>query len=115
MCNNFKLKREQIILDNSTNDINEILDNLKPTKLNKNNMVISSENVQTKDDENEIANNIYRKVTITDESKIKRKMIKICNMWQLALIGRAVIFHQLMRSRKINLLPLCSYFSCFFS
>ena len=33
-------------LDNSTNDINNILDNLKPTKLNKNNMVISSENVQ---------------------------------------------------------------------
>ncbi len=76
MCNNFKLKREQIILDNSTNDINEILDNLKPTKLNKNNMVISSENVQTKDDENEIANNIYRKVTITDEGKINKNKKK---------------------------------------
>ena len=33
-------------LDNTTNDINTILDNLKPTKLNKNNMVISNENVQ---------------------------------------------------------------------
>ena len=33
-------------LNNSTNDINEILDNLKPTKLNKNNMVISNEDVQ---------------------------------------------------------------------
>ena len=33
-------------LDNSTNNINNILDNLKPTKLNKNNMVISSEDVQ---------------------------------------------------------------------
>ena len=33
-------------LDNTTNDINFILDNLKPTKLNKNNMVISSEDVQ---------------------------------------------------------------------
>ena len=33
-------------LDNTTKDINSILDNLKPTKLNKNNMVISSEDVQ---------------------------------------------------------------------
>ena len=33
-------------LDNSSNDINEILDNLKPTLMNKNNMVISSEDVQ---------------------------------------------------------------------
>ncbi len=33
-------------LDNSTNDINKILDNIKPTKLNKNNLVISSEDVQ---------------------------------------------------------------------
>lgn len=33
-------------LDNTTNDINAILDNLKPTKLNKNNMVISNEDVQ---------------------------------------------------------------------
>ena len=33
-------------LDNTTKDINAILDNLKPTKLNKNNMVISSEDVQ---------------------------------------------------------------------
>lgn len=33
-------------LDNTTKDINTILDNLKPTKLNKNNMVISNEDVQ---------------------------------------------------------------------
>ena len=33
-------------LDNTTTNINEILDNLKPTKLNKNNMVISNEDVQ---------------------------------------------------------------------
>lgn len=33
-------------LDNTSKDINEILDNLKPTKLNKNNMVISNENIQ---------------------------------------------------------------------
>ena len=34
------------ILDNTSEEINNILDNLKPTKLNKNNMVISNENVQ---------------------------------------------------------------------
>ena len=33
-------------LDNYSKDVNAILDNLKPTKLNKNNMVISSEDVQ---------------------------------------------------------------------
>ena len=33
-------------LDNSSKDINKILDNLKPTIMNKNNMVISSEDVQ---------------------------------------------------------------------
>ena len=33
-------------LDNSSKDINKILDSLKPTKLNKNNMVISNEDVQ---------------------------------------------------------------------
>ncbi len=33
-------------IDNSSKDINTILDSLKPTKLNKNNMVISSEDVQ---------------------------------------------------------------------
>ena len=34
------------ILDNKSNDVTKILDNLKPTKLNKNNIVISNENVQ---------------------------------------------------------------------
>ncbi len=33
-------------LDNTSKDINEILSNLKPTKLNKNNMVISNKDVQ---------------------------------------------------------------------
>ena len=33
-------------LDIASNNINEILDNLKPTKLNKNNMLISSENIE---------------------------------------------------------------------
>ena len=33
-------------LDNTSKNINTILDNLKPTLMNKNNMVISSEDVQ---------------------------------------------------------------------
>ena len=33
-------------LNNKTVEIEEILDNLKPTKLNKNNMLISNENAQ---------------------------------------------------------------------
>ena len=33
-------------LDNSTKKVNDILNELKPSKLNKNNMVISNENVQ---------------------------------------------------------------------
>lgn len=33
-------------LDNKSNDVNQILDNLKPSKLNKSNMIISNEDVQ---------------------------------------------------------------------
>ena len=33
-------------LDNTSNDVDKILDSLKPTKLNKNNMIISSEDAQ---------------------------------------------------------------------
>lgn len=48
-------------LDNTTKEINTILDNLKPTKLNKNNMVISSEDVQ-------IIKNYTNKVKDTTET-----------------------------------------------
>ena len=41
-----KANNQTKILDNSSNDIKEILNNLKSTKLNKNNMVISNEDVQ---------------------------------------------------------------------
>ena len=41
-----KANKQTIKLDTTSNEINEILDNLKPTKLNKNNMLISSENVK---------------------------------------------------------------------
>lgn len=41
-----KANKQTIKLDTASNNINEILDNLKPTKLNKNNMIISSENVE---------------------------------------------------------------------
>ena len=41
-----KANNQTKILDNSSNDIDKILSNLKPTKLNKNNMVISNEDVQ---------------------------------------------------------------------
>ena len=41
-----KAHNQTKILDNSGNDIKEILNNLKSTKLNKNNMVISNEDVQ---------------------------------------------------------------------
>ena len=40
------MKKQIFKLENSSKDINTILDNLKPTLMNKNNMVISSEDVQ---------------------------------------------------------------------
>ena len=51
---NIKMKEQKLAeankqtktLDNESNNINEILDNLKPSKLNKNNMLILSENVE---------------------------------------------------------------------
>ena len=39
-------KNQTKTLDNNSADITEILDNLKPSKLNKNNMIISNEDVQ---------------------------------------------------------------------
>ena len=42
--NSIDIKTEK--LDNLSKDINKILDNLKPTLMNKNNMVISNEDVQ---------------------------------------------------------------------
>ena len=48
-------------LDNTTKDINSILDNLKPTKLNKNNMVISIEDIK-------IIKNYTNKVKDTTET-----------------------------------------------
>ena len=42
----FEANNQTRKLDNTSKDINEILDNLKPAKLNKNNMLISSEDVQ---------------------------------------------------------------------
>ena len=98
-------------LDNTSKDIKEILSNLKPTKLNKHNMVISNEDVKKikdfwhsimnhfhkricydkdnnykiasddlyksgifTDDENEIANNIARKVKSKEDiEQIKNK------------------------------------------
>ena len=41
-----KANKQTKILDNESTNINEILNNLKPTLMNKNNMVISSEDVQ---------------------------------------------------------------------
>ena len=41
-----KANKQTSKLDNTTKDINQILDNLKPAKFNKNNMVISNEDVQ---------------------------------------------------------------------
>ena len=41
-----KANKQTKMLDNESTNINEILDNLKPTLMNKNNMIISSEDVQ---------------------------------------------------------------------
>ena len=41
-----KANKQTNKLDNTTKDINQILDNLKPAKLNKNNMTISNEEVE---------------------------------------------------------------------
>ena len=47
--NNKKLEKANIktkTIDNESNDINKMLDSLKPSKLNKNNMLISNENIE---------------------------------------------------------------------
>ena len=57
-----KANNQTKILDNSSNDIKEILNNLKPTKLNKNNMVISNEDVQKIKNHKENVKNITQTV-----------------------------------------------------
>ena len=49
-------------LDNTSQDIDKIINNLKPTKLNKNNMVISNEDVQKIKDYTEEVKNITKTV-----------------------------------------------------
>ena len=69
-----KANNQTIKLDATTNQINEILDTLKPTKLNKNNMLISSENVKiiknytkdVKDTTKTIRNVNYLNIAIRD-------------------------------------------------
>ena len=46
MINNNKANKQTNKLDNTTKDINQILDNLKPAKFNKNNTVISNEDIE---------------------------------------------------------------------
>lgn len=41
-----KANKQTNKLDNTTKDINQILDNLKPAKFNKNNMVISNKDIE---------------------------------------------------------------------
>ena len=50
------------ILDNKSNDVTQILDNLKHTKLNKNNMMISNEDVQKIKNYTEDVKNITKTV-----------------------------------------------------
>lgn len=59
-------------LDNANKDINRILDNLKPTLMNKNNMVISSKNVQKIKD-------------FTKDVKDTNKTVRIVNDLNLAI------------------------------
>ena len=57
-----KANNQTKILDNSSKDIDKILDGLKPTKLNKNNMVIPSEDVQKIKNYTEDVKNITKTV-----------------------------------------------------
>ena len=58
------------ILDNKSANITEILDNLKPSKLNKNNMLISSEDVQKLKNYTEDAKNITQTVRSVNDLNI---------------------------------------------
>ena len=58
------------ILDNKSANITEILDNLKPSKLNKNNMLISSEDVQKLKNYTEDVKNITQTVRSVNDLNI---------------------------------------------
>ncbi len=60
-------------LDNYSKDVNAILDNLKPTKLNKNNMVISDEDVQKLKNYTKDVNDITKTVRSVNDLNIAIK------------------------------------------
>jgi len=67
-----KANKQTNKLDNTTKDINQILDNLKPAKFNKNNMVISNKDIE------KIKN-------FTKDVKDTTKTVRSVNDWNMAI------------------------------
>ena len=72
-----KANKQTNKLDNTTKDINQILDNLKSAKFNKNNMVISNEDIEkiknfTKDVKDKEIYNLQGELSTKDKNNRKK-------------------------------------------
>ena len=88
-------------LDNYSKDVNAILDNLKPTKLNKNNMVISNEDVQKLKNYIEDVKDITKTVRSVNDLNIAIKDFEH-NSFEIAQENRSLKYQLKLKDDEIS-------------
>ena len=88
-------------LDNYSKDVNEILDNLKPTKLNKNNMVISNENVQKLKNYTKDVKDITKTLRSVNDLNMAIKDFEHCS-FEIAQENRSLKSHLELKDDEIS-------------
>ena len=88
-------------LDNYSKDVNAILDNLKPTKLNKNNMVISNEDVQKLKNYTKDVKDITKTVRSVNDLNIAIKDFEH-NSFEIAQENRSLKYQLELKDNEIS-------------
>ena len=88
-------------LDNYSKDVNAILDNLKPTKLNKNNMVISNEDVQKLKNYTKDVKDITKTVRSVNDLNIAIKDFEH-NSFEIAQENRSLKYQLELKNDEIS-------------
>ena len=88
-------------LDNYSKDVNAILDNLKPTKLNKNNMIISNEDVQQLKNYTKDVKDITKTVRSVNDLNIAIKDFEH-NSFEIAQENRSLKYQLELKDEEIS-------------
>ena len=88
-------------LDNYSKDVNAILDNLKPTKLNKNNMIISNEDVQKLKNYTKDVKDITKTVRSVNDLNIAIKNFEH-NSFEIAQENRSLKYQLELKDDEIS-------------